>query len=43
VGFAGLHLEQVPKRISDYCKICTILPAPLNEYFLIMLICGART
>jgi hypothetical protein len=33
VGSAELHLEQASKRINDYCKICIISPATLNEYF----------
>jgi hypothetical protein len=33
VGSAELYLEQASKRISDYCKICIISPATLNEYF----------
>jgi hypothetical protein len=33
VGSAELHLEQASERISDYCKICIISPATLNDYF----------
>jgi len=33
VGSAELYLEQASKRINDYCQICIISPATLNEYF----------